>query len=131
MSQANVEIVRRWLEALSSERFDAALALVHPNVVLVPPGGQPPYRGAESVRRWMLPDAFQGQVVKPMEIAAATDRTILAKQHATARGSASGIGIDVVSWSVWTFNEDGLITRIEIFLSHEGEAARKAAGLAE
>jgi hypothetical protein len=30
MSQENVAAMRRWLEALSSEDFDAALALVHP-----------------------------------------------------------------------------------------------------
>ena len=66
MSQENVEVVRRWLEAISggSEDFDRALALVHPDIVFVPPGDQAPYRGAESLRRWMEPDAFQEQVVK-------------------------------------------------------------------
>jgi ketosteroid isomerase-like protein len=127
MSQANVEVVRRWLEALSSEDFDAALALVHRDIVLVPPGDQPSYRGAESLRRWMEPDAFPGQVVKPLETVVATDRTILCKQHVTARGRASGIELDVISWSVWTFDEDGLITRIEIYLDHEEDKARKAA----
>ncbi|HEU4979837.1 MAG TPA: nuclear transport factor 2 family protein, partial [Solirubrobacterales bacterium] len=40
MSQENVEIVRRWLEAISggSEDFDRALALVHRDIVFVPPG---------------------------------------------------------------------------------------------
>jgi hypothetical protein len=38
MSQDNVEVVRRWLEAVSggSEDFDHALALVNRDVVLVP-----------------------------------------------------------------------------------------------
>ena len=129
MSQANVEAVRRWLEAFSSEDFEAALALVHPDVVLVPPGDQAPYRGAESLRRWMEPEAFQGQVVKPLETVPGTDRTILSKQHAAARGRASGIELDIISWCVWTFDEDGLITRIEIYLTHEEDKARKAAGL--
>jgi ketosteroid isomerase-like protein len=71
MSQENVDAMRRWLEAISSEDFDAALALVHPDIELVPPGGQPPYRGAESLRRWMEPDAFQDQVVTPVEIVVA------------------------------------------------------------
>jgi hypothetical protein len=35
------------------------------------------------------------------------------------------------SWSVWTFDEAGLITRIEIYLDHEEDEAREAAGLQE
>lgn len=129
MEKENVEVVRRWLNAISSEDFDAALALVHPDVVLVPPGNQAPYRGAEIVRRWMEPDAFQGQVVKSFEPIVVTDKTILGRQNVTARGRASGFQVDVTSWSVWTLDEDGLIARIEIYLQHEEDKARKAAGL--
>jgi ketosteroid isomerase-like protein len=133
MSQENVETVRRWLEALSggSEDFDRALALVHRDVVLVPPGDQPPYRGADSLRRWMEPDAFQEQVVKAFDPVVVTDRTILGKQLITARGATSGIELDVLTWSVWTFDQDGLITRIEIYLDREEDKAREAAGLRE
>ncbi len=131
MSQENVEIARRWLEALSgdSEDFDGALALVHRDVVFVPPGDQAPYRGAESLRRWMEPDAFPVQVVKAFEPVVVTDRTILGRQLIMAQGAASGIEMDVRTWSVWTFDEDGLIARIEIYLDHEEERAREAAGL--
>ena len=131
MSRENVEIVRRWLEALTNADFDAALALVHRDIVFVPPGDQAPYRGTESLRRWMEPDAFPGQVVKPLETVVVTDRTILARQYVRARGRASGIQLDVISWSVWTFDEDGLITRIEIYLDHEEEKALEAAGLSK
>jgi ketosteroid isomerase-like protein len=130
MSEQNVEVVRRWFEAINSEDFDAALALVNRDIVFVPPGDQAPYRGTESLRRWMEPDAFPGQVVEPVETTVATDRTILAKQHVTARGRTSGIELDVTSWSVWSFDEDGLVERIEIYLDHEEEKAREAAGLA-
>ena len=128
-----MEVVRRWLEAISgdSEDFDRAVTLVHRNVVLVPPGDQPPYRGAESVRRWMEPDAFQEQVVKAFEPVVVRERTILGRQLVMARGAASGIELDVLTWSVWSFDEDGLITRIEIYLDHEEDRAREAAGLAE
>jgi ketosteroid isomerase-like protein len=131
MSLENVEVVRRWLEAISggSEDFDRALALVHRDIVFVPPGDQAPYRGAESLRRWMEPDAFQEQVVKAFETVVVTDRTILGRQLVTARGTASGIELDVTTWSVWTFDEDGLITRIELYLEHEEDKAREAAGL--
>jgi ketosteroid isomerase-like protein len=131
MSQENVESVRRWLKAISgdSEDFDRALALVHRDIVFVPPGDQPPYRGAERLRRWMEPDAFQEQVVKEFEPIVVTDRTILGRQLIMARGAASGIELDVITWSVWTFDEGGLITRIEIYLDHEEDRAREAAGL--
>ena len=128
-----MEVVRRWLEAISgdSEDFDRAVTLVHRDVVLVPPGDQPPYRGAQSLRRWMEPDAFQEQVVKAFEPVVVRERTILGRQLVMARGAASGIELDVLTWSVWTFDEDGLITRIEIYLDHEEDKAREAAGLAE
>ena len=131
MSQANVETDRRWLEAISggSEDFDRALALVHRDIVFVPPGDQAPYRGAESLRRWMEPDAFEKQVVKAFDPVVVANRVILGKQLVMARGTASGIEMDVVTWSVWTFDEDGLITRIELYLGHEEDRAREAAGL--
>jgi ketosteroid isomerase-like protein len=133
MSQEYVETARRWLEAISggSEDFDRALALVHRDIVFVPPGDQAAYRGAESLRRWMQPDAFQEQVVKTFETIVVTDRTILGRQLITAQGTASGIELDVITWSVWTFDEDGLITRIEVYLDHEEDKAREAAGLRE
>jgi ketosteroid isomerase-like protein len=133
LSEENVETARRWLEAISgdTEDFDRAIALVHRDVVFVPPGDQAAYRGAESLRRWMEPDAFDQQVVKGFETVVVTDRTILGRQLVTARGTTSGIEMDVTGWSVWTFDEDGLITRIELYLSHEEDKARKAAGLRE
>ena len=133
MSQENVETARRWLEAINgdSEDFDRALALVHRDIVFVPPGDQPPYRGAERLRRWMEPDAFEEQKLKAFEAVVVTGRTILGKQLMTARGAASGIELDVITWSVWTFDEDGLITRIEIYRDHEEDKAREAAGLRE
>jgi ketosteroid isomerase-like protein len=133
MPKKNVETARRWLEAISggSEDFDRALALVHRDIVFVPPGDQPPYRGAESLRRWMEPDAFQKQVVEAFEPVVVTDRKILGRQLVAARGAASGIELDVISWSVWTFDEDGLITQIELYLEHEEDKAREAAGLRE
>ncbi len=129
MSERNVEAARGWLEALSRENFDDALALVHPDVELVPPGGQAPHRGSEGLRRWMEPDAFPGQVIRPLELVATGDNTVLGKQHVTARGARSGIELDVTSWSVWTFDQDGLIRRIELYLEHEEDRARAAAGL--
>jgi hypothetical protein len=49
----------------------------------------------------------------------------------TARGASSGIELELVSWSVWTFDDDGLMTRIEIYLDREADRAREAAGLSD
>ena len=128
MSKQNVDAARRWLEAVGREDFDEAVALLHPDVELFPPGGQTPHRGVEGVRRWMEPEAFEGQAVEPLEVVPTGDNMVLARQHVTARGAASGVPIDVTSWSVWTFDQDGLITRVEIYLEHEEARARAAAG---
>ena len=131
MSQEKVEIVLRWFEAFSSQDFDDAIELVHRDVVFVPPGDQAPYTGADSLRRWMEPDAFRDQVANPLETVVVTDRTILVRQRVTGRGRASGIELDTITWSVWTFDDDGLILRIEIYLPHEKDKALEAAGLSD
>ncbi len=109
---------------MSRENFDTALALVHPDIEFVPPGGQTPLRGAESLRSWMEPDALRDQAVKSLDIVAVADTTILARQHLAARGASSGIELDVHTWSVWALDDDGLIKRIEIYLDHEEDKAR-------
>jgi ketosteroid isomerase-like protein len=131
MSQENVEIVRRWFEAFSNQDFEAAIALVHHDVVFVPPGDQAPYKGAESFRRWMEPEAFLDQVAIPLETVVATDKKILARQRVTGQGRASRIDLDITTWSVWTFDDDGLVTQIEVYLAHEKDKALEAAGLSE
>jgi hypothetical protein len=78
----------------------------------------------------MKPDAIPAQMIEPLETVV-TDRTVLTKQHVTARGRVSGIELDVISWCAFTFGDDGLITRIEIYLDHDADKARAAAGLAE
>jgi hypothetical protein len=131
MPQQAEETVRRWIEALNQDDFDAAMALVHPEVEFFPPGGQPPYRGAGNLRRWMEPDALRGQIIEPLEIVLAAPGTVLVKHHVTATGASSGIELDVFSWSVWNLNEQDLITRAQIFLEHEEDRAREAAGLGD
>jgi ketosteroid isomerase-like protein len=127
MPTSNEEATRRWLEALSREDFDEALALLHSDVELVPPGGQRPHRGLEAVRRWMQPEAFPKQDINVLEAVATGEDTVLARHHITAHGARSGIELDITSWSVWRFDADGLITRIEIYQEHEEDRAREAA----
>jgi ketosteroid isomerase-like protein len=131
VSQENIETARRWLEAVSNEDFDAAVALAHADIEFVPPGDQAPFRGVRSMRRWMEPDAFAKQVIEPLDFVVADNGRILGRQHITARGAGSGIELEIKSWSVWTFDEDGLIRRIEVYLPHEEGRAREAAGLSD
>ncbi len=130
MSQENVETVRRMHEAFNRRDFDAAAEFAHPDLAFVPPGDQPAYRGVESFRRWMEPDAFSEQVLEPLEFLISGNK-ILVKQHSTARGSVSGLELEFDLWTVWTFDEAGLVTRIETYLEREESRARDAAGLSE
>jgi ketosteroid isomerase-like protein len=133
MADRNQEIVaslRRIYEAFNRGDFDAAIAVAHPEIEYVPPGGQSPLRGAEAVRAWMEPDAFEENQVEPLEFSI-RDNKVLVRQHATARGAGSGIELDMEIWAVWTLNDDGLATRLEVYLPHQEAEALKAAGLKE
>ena len=130
MSQENIVKLREAYESFNRGEFDAAVALAHADVEVFPPGGQAPYRGVEKFRAWMEPDAFESQVIEPLEFTVAGNK-ILVEQHATARGAGSGIELEVRSWTVWTFDDEGLVTRVQNFLKHEKAEALKAAGLSE
>jgi ketosteroid isomerase-like protein len=133
MSEENVEIpssLRRVYEAYSRGDFDTAMELAHPDIELVPPGGQSPLRGTDAVRQWMEPDALLDQRAELLD-SRINGSKVLIRQRNRARGAESGIEIDIETWAVWTLNEDGLAMRIEVFLIHEDSAALDAAGLSE
>ena len=56
---------------------------------------------------------------------------VLVRQNTRARGASTGIELDADNWAVWTFDEDGLATRLQGFLIHEESEALEAAGLSE
>jgi ketosteroid isomerase-like protein len=133
MADRDEEIVaslRRIYEAFNRGDFDAAIGGAHPEIEYVPPGGQSSLRGAEAVRAWMEPDAFEANQVEPLEFSI-HDNKVLVRQHATARGAGSGIELDMEIWAVWTLNDDGLATRLEVYLPHQATEALEAAGLSE
>jgi hypothetical protein len=76
----------------------------------------------------MEPDAFEKQVVDPVDFSVEGPR-VLVRQHGRVRGAGSGIEMEIESWAVWTFDDQGLAKRLEFYLHHEETAARKAAGL--
>lgn len=120
-----IERLRRTYELFNAEEFDAAVEMAHPDIVFVRPGAQSELRGADALRAWMEPDAFESQVIEPDEFEATGNR-VLVRQRASARGAASGIEVEIESWTVWTFDDDGKATRMEFFLPHEEDQARRA-----
>jgi len=128
MSKDNVESIRAILDAYSRGDFDVVQETAYPEIVVVPPGWQAPIDGSDSVRRWMEPDAFESQLIEPLEFRVAGNR-VLVRQRSKIRGAGSGIRIDFLAWVVWTFNDEGLTTRVEIYGEHEKAKALEAAGL--
>jgi SnoaL-like domain len=94
--------LRRFYDAFNRDDFDAAMEIAHPEIEFVRPWGQPPLRGAEALRAWMQPDAFEEQRLEAVDF-----------------------------WAVWTLNDDGVATRLAFYLDHQEEDALEAAGLSE
>src|SRR6478736_8650904 len=127
---AMIEALRRTYEAFNRGDFDTAVQLAHPDVEMVPVGGQASLRGAAAVRTWMEPDAFEEQRIEPLDFRVEGSK-VLARQHTQARGVGSGINLEQEIWTVYTFDDDLLVTRVEAFLPHEESEALEAAGLSE
>ena len=127
---AMIDALRRSYEAFNRGDFGAAVEIAHPEAEMVPVGGQASLRGAAAVRAWMEPDAFEEQRIEPLDFRVEGNK-VLARQHTQARGVGSGINLDQEIWTVWTFDDDLLVTRMESFLPHEESEALEAAGLSE
>jgi hypothetical protein len=123
--QELTELVRRTIDAFNQGDFGAAVALAHPEVVFARLGGLPDLQGIEALRAWMEPDAFESQLTQIGRMETVANR-VLVEQHTVARGAGSGIEMSVDSWGVWTFDEDGKIARVQFFLRHEEDEARRA-----
>ena len=122
-----IERVRETYEAFNRGDFDAAIAFAHPEVVYVRPGDLHQLVGAAALREWMEPSAFEAQTIELLDAEAAGNR-VLVRQLTRARGSGSGIEMEIESWTVYTFDDQGLVTRLETFFLHEEAEARRALG---
>jgi ketosteroid isomerase-like protein len=123
-----VGTLRRCHAAYSRGEFDEAAAVLHPDIELVPAGGQPAIRGVRDVRAWMEPDAFAEQVLEPVDVWVAGHKALV-RVEARARGATSGMELEFEAWTVWTFDAFGVLTRAEIYMEHEQADAQLAAGL--
>ena len=120
-----IERLRRGNEAINRGDFDAAIQMADPEIVFVRPGGLPELRGVEAVRAWMEPDAFASQNYELLDFQVQGKR-VLTRQRTVARGVGSGIEMQIDSLTLWTFNDEGKVTRLEVFTLHEEGAALRA-----
>jgi limonene-1,2-epoxide hydrolase len=120
-----IEALSRNNDALNRGEFDVAIELAAPDIVLVRPGGLPEVHGIEAVRAWMEPDAFESQELELLASEVVGSR-VLTRQRLRARGAGSGIEMEIDALTVWTFNEDGKVARVESFTVDEAGEARRA-----
>jgi ketosteroid isomerase-like protein len=120
-----IERLRAVYDALNRGDRDAVMDWAHPEIVLVRAGGQPDVKGMDAVRAWLEPDAFESQTFDPLEFQVQDNRALV-RVRGAMRGAGSGIEMEIESWGVWTFDDDGQITRSEFYLHHEEADARRA-----
>jgi hypothetical protein len=120
-----IELLKRNTEAINRGDFDTAIQLADPDIVFVRPGGLPELRGADAIRAWMEPDAFESQRYELLDHQVRGNR-ILTRSRTIARGAGSGIEMEIEAMTLWTFNEEGKVARVEAFPIHEQDAARRA-----
>jgi ketosteroid isomerase-like protein len=133
MSQENVEIVRRALEAFNAGDVGGAIAYLTPEFEYaatgIIPGAGGVVRGPEGFRRFL--ESFWGEFDEPRtevrDLIAAGDHVVVA-QTFRGRGKQSGVETSWELWQVWTLR-DGKAVHGRGFTS-EAEAL-EAAGLPE
>ena len=132
MSQENVEVVRKWIDASNRGDLDAWLGFLSPEVIwesLPAPGFRDAYRGRAEVREWIeqLLELFDSHI-EIDELTALSDDRVLSAYTIRGRGRGSGLPVERPSWDVlWL--ADGLITRRQVFSTRD--EALEAAGLPE
>jgi uncharacterized protein len=127
MSQDNVEIVRRHMDAYRSGNYAAALAAYHPEVVCdatVRPEGRV-YRGregvAEAIRVWAGTwDDWRWEIE---ELIDAGDRVLMVVRES---GRGKGSGVKVVQQTFWIYRlRDGQIVHATVLVDR-GKALQAA-----
>ncbi len=133
MSQENVEILRRSLEAFDRRNRTAWIAVRDHDLELVTSGEWPEgdVRGPEAAWDFYIKvaDAFERQPYSDdVELVDAAPDKVLAHHRSDVRGSESGADVEVDYWVVVTFR-GGKIVRDQWFANHA--EALEAAGRSE
>jgi ketosteroid isomerase-like protein len=121
--------LRDAIAAFNRGEYDAVLGLASDDIELqrasASPDSREVVRGREQVVEYLRPNIFSDQRIEILNLEIGDD-TALVRTRFSARGSGSGIPVDVESWTVYRVEGEAL-TRIEIY-NDEAEA-RAAAGL--
>lgn len=136
MSQENVEVVRKAVDAMNRRDPDAFIALLRPDVEWeesgnVLPGLRGVYRGRAEVRRWFeraFLEVWESFHIEVEEITEASADRVLVGTFLTARGTASGVETELRSWTL-TWHAEGRVARRQVFFDRDD--ALEAAGLRE
>ena len=133
MSEENVEIVRKSIDAVNRGDTDAWLGFLSPEVVwesLPLVGFRDVYRGRAEAREWIeeLLEDFEEVHLEIEEITALSDDRVFFGYTQIGRGRASGFPGELRGWAIlWVAK--GLITRRQVFWTRD--EALEAAGLRE
>ena len=134
MSQENVEIVRRMLDAVIRRDPDAFVAFMTPSVEWDDREGWPGirriYRGRTGVREWWDKFIDVGQIANAEveEITEASSGRVLLGVFGTFRGTSSGAEFDARAWYVFWL-VDGKVAKGKLFWDRA--QALEAAGLSK
>jgi ketosteroid isomerase-like protein len=135
MSEENVEVVRKAIEAFNRRDVEGVVADVSPDVEwedsMFWSGTVRTYRGKEGLREWMnqVLEPWESLHVELEEITEAPNDRVFYGLYLTGRGKGSGI--DPPGERAWTvvWFANGKVTRRKAFL--ERDEALEAAGLRE
>ena len=130
MSSENVAVVRRYIEDFNRRDFASLIADTDPAVELSEwpeaPGAQT-YHGPDGLRQ-AFEKWFESWEWMHLDIAEIIDAGshVLVGLNQRARGSGSGVEVEITSHNVYTFR-DGKVTRVQLFI--DSVPALEAAGL--
>jgi uncharacterized protein len=131
MSEENVEVVRRIIEATQRGDWDAAIEDYDQDVILdqsrMPGGGV--YRGHEGLRefygRWF--GAWEDLRIEPERVIDAGNHVVDINET-TGRGRSSGVVVKMRSANVWTIARGKVVRQVGFPVASD---ALEAAGLSE
>jgi ketosteroid isomerase-like protein len=134
VSQENVELALRSLDAFLQHDVDAFVALLSPDVVWEEnpelPGLREVYHGRAEVAQWMadVREVLENLHVEVAELTALDDARVFTETVLRARGKGSGVPVELRFWMVLSCAE-GKITRRQVAWTRD--QALEVAGLSE